>query len=66
MKGEAIKVFCAFEKRDWGAGRATWRRVPEQKTRRRRAKGPSVFAMRRAPGRLAKRLNRRGAIALYT
>jgi hypothetical protein len=45
------KMAVTFEKRDWGAGRETWRERPERHKRM----GPCRYVMRRLSNRQAKR-----------
>lgn len=51
-----MRIGVAFEKRDWGSGRRTWRRVPSTMVKYRKdSKGPSEFAVRTLSNRAAKR-----------
>lgn len=45
------RIGVTFEKRDWGAGRATWRERPD----RHKQIGPCRYALRRVSNRQAKR-----------
>lgn len=48
-----------FEKRDWGAGRETWRETGKRKT------GSCRYALRRISNKEAKRRERSGVIGIY-
>ena len=54
------RMAVTFEKRDWGAGRATWRERPDRKKL-----GNSRYALRRLSNREAKRREMSGEICLY-
>lgn len=51
-----VRVGTAWEKRDWGSGRRTWRIVPPLFSRQRRGRGPSEYAVRYVTNRRAKRV----------
>lgn len=52
--GSRSRIGACFEKRDWGGGRRTWRRVPPLLQRYgKRTSGPSEYAIRLISGRAA-------------
>lgn len=62
-----MSIHVAWEKRDWGSGRPTWRPAPSLLgKRRKRGRGPTKLALRRLSNRAAKRaIWAGGAITLY-
>ena len=60
MSAVVRKIAVTFEKRDWGAGRETWR----ERTSRRRL-GNSRYAIRRLSTKQSIRREKSGAIVLY-
>lgn len=59
------RVYEAWEKRDWGSGKRSWRQVEAVMKRYRRGAGPSQYAVRRVSNRAAKRREFFGSINLY-